>query len=227
MAIDNVYDGNTDDDGSDDLDDDHDDAEKEHPWQGTRKVIIMIADDADKDDDYLSLIMMMLRKSILVSPWQASPGAVNLLLVHYNVFQHTDDEQCHIFLLLSFMLILASGEYEWRRRKQWDYWIFCELGQRRWYDEIIWLANPGSWPGGEYNQQKLYKVIRGKKTKWTKNKEMNPMCHNKKTKKVFGGEAVWALNLILQNTAFSSHWSRAGLLWDRLVGWVFVCSSPW
>ena len=117
-----------------------------------------------------------------------------------------------IFLLLSFMLILASGEYEWRRRKQWDYWIFCELGQRRWYDEIIWLANPGSWPGGEYNQQKLYKVIRGKKTKWTKNKEMNPMCHNKKTKKVFWGEAVWALNLILQNTAFSSHWSRAGLL---------------
>ena len=94
-----------------------------------------------------------------------------------------------IFLLLSFMLILASGEYEWRRRKQWDYWIFCELGQRRWYDEIIWLANPGSWPGGEYNQQKLYKVIRGEKTKWTKNKEMNPICHNKKTKKsVFRGK---------------------------------------
>ena len=45
----------------------------------------------------LMMIMMMLRKSILVSPWQASPGAVNLLRVHYNVFQHTDDEQCHNF----------------------------------------------------------------------------------------------------------------------------------
>ena len=150
------------------------------PWQGTPKIMVMIMMMLRR-----MMIMMMLRKSIFVSPWQASPGAVNLLLVHYNVFQHTDDEDCQNFLLVSFMLIRTSAEYEWRRRKQWDYWIFCELGQRRWYDEIIWLANPGSWPGGEYNQQKLYKVIKGKKTKWTKSKEMNPMCHNKKTKTVF------------------------------------------
>ena len=181
------------------------------PWQGTPKIIIMI--------------MMMLRKSILVSPWQASPGAVNLLLVHYNVFQHTDDEDCHNFLLLSFMLIRASAEYEWRRRKQWDYWIFCELGQRRWYDEIIWLANPGSWPGGEYNQQKLYKVIRGKRQNGPKIKKWIQGSITKDKNSVLGGKLcgpwTWHCKIL------PSHWSRAGLHKDHLVARLFVFSSAY
>ena len=73
------------------------------------------------------MIMMMLRKSILVSPWQASPGAVNLLRVHYNVFQHTDDEQCHNFFTFEFYVDTCK------------WWIWMKVEKTMRLLNILWI----------------------------------------------------------------------------------------
>ena len=92
----------------------------------------------------MMMMMMIAKKSIVVSPpdWQASPGAVNLLLVHYNVFLPQSSMMMLILMMnisMMTMLMILIEMVKSKRQLAQDYW------RDNMYDRIIWLTNHWQW----------------------------------------------------------------------------------